>query len=101
MVTTEYLKQREGCFSSDFVEKIENLVEGLAKETRDQSDIYKKSSDHPDRYSYFYATIINDANYIVFIIKFSHINRKHSLSPDGWALLQNEKSFYIRVHDIE
>jgi len=50
---------------------------------------YKKMSkeDAPERYSYFYFNhhkIYDGLEYISF--KFHHINRRHALSPDGWAL---------------
>ena len=45
----------------------------------------------PERYSYFWHVVhrIYEDKYIIEF-HFHHINRRHALSPDGWALLCTE-----------
>lgn len=44
--------------------------------------------DAPERYTHFWFTYhsIYEGKYIIEFT-FHHINRRHALSPDGWALL--------------
>jgi hypothetical protein len=82
-------------FSCEFTASIELWLYDLSLASREEADNYK-TGDHPDRYSYFYDTTLGDASYLVFILRFHHINRRHPCSPDGWALMQTERVFYIR-----
>jgi hypothetical protein len=34
------------------------------------------------------------------VVKFMHVNRRHALSPDGWALMQSERIFKVRHMDL-
>ncbi len=63
-------------------------VKRIEAEYKEQAEKYDAMSreDAPERYSYFYA--YTDRR-IVRLTLF-HINRRHALSPDGWALLQTK-----------
>jgi len=90
-----YVKEKPDYISDAFVEKVTKWVNKKAEESRESAAGYKTAEKFPDRYSSFYATVLKDASHIVFILKFSHINRRHAFSPDGWAMLQSEQFFYI------
>lgn len=71
----------------------ENGKDGVAtveKKYRDAEAVHSSMprEDAPERYSHFWSNFheIYDGKVIVeFTIH--HINRRHALSPDGWALL--------------
>jgi len=44
--------------------------------------------------------ILSDAVNLCIVFKFSHTNRKHPLSPDGWALLQTKKAYHTDIWDF-
>ena len=90
-----YYEETDNYFTESFVKKVREWVDGLAKESRDIGDKYKKAETYPERYSYFWATTIADASHIVFILKLHHINRRHALSPDGWGCMTSEMLFYV------
>lgn len=52
-----------------------------------QCDEYdgKERSEAPERYSYFWARESDE----FFRFDFHHINRRHPMSNDGWALLKS------------
>jgi hypothetical protein len=94
-VTQTYAKQTSGYFTDEFVKAVETWVEDRAKELRAVAKSYEKAETFPDRYSYYYPYIAQSASDIVLIANFQHINRRHALSPDGWALMQNKRLFHV------
>lgn len=82
-------------FSGDFANKVAKYIDKMACESRKLAEQYKSDSDYPSRYSSFYHTVLHDASYMAIIIRFSHINRRHAMSPDGWALMQTQRVFVI------
>ena len=70
------------------------VIKEVEQRYKELSNNYDKMSrsEVPERYSCFWARKSGE----VIIFDFHHINRQHSMSPDGWALL---KSFWIL--DIE
>ena len=89
-----------GYFNESFVGDVGEYVNELSKESQTQADEYKTAPNHPDRYSYFWATTFSDAGHIVFILRFHHINRRHALSADGWGMMTSERLFYVSSTDI-
>lgn len=79
-----------GCdyITPEFTAQIKEFCESRGLELREKSDIYKISTDYPERYSYYYPSIANNATSVVVILRISHINRRHAMSPDGWAMMQ-------------
>lgn len=100
-VANEFVKEPERYFSDDFVVKIKKWADGLAKESKRLCDEYKTATDYPHRYSSFYCYTLGDCNHIVFILSFHHINRRHAMSPDGWAMLQSKRVFDVYSYDAE
>lgn len=70
-----------------------NAVEKVYEKYSDLDKKYKpmKSSDAPERYSYFFYSYYEmyPGNCVVKF-SFHHINRQHPFSDDGWAMLATE-----------
>ncbi len=80
----------EGCKTEKSAKK---SLDDLQKEYANAEKEYKKMSreEAPERYSYFwyfYHEVYEGKYFVEFT--FHHINRKHALSPDGWALLKTK-----------
>lgn len=86
-------------FEEDFVDDLTDVLEKRAKEYREKSDEYKEAEEYPQRYSYYYVNILHDVSDLCVIFRFSHINRNHALSPDGWAMMNSDKVFHAKVRD--
>ena len=89
----------EGYFTPEFISQLKEFVDSRGTELRSISDSYKTSDSYPDRYSYFWATVLHDASNVVVIFRFSHINRRHAMSPDGWAMLSSKKLHLVEFHE--
>jgi len=87
-------------FDTETIKRVTKSVEFLAKRSREISDSYETDPNYPERYSSFYAYIVADCNYVVAILKFHHINRRHAFSPDGWALLSTKKTVSFSHQDF-
>ncbi|WP_016743793.1 hypothetical protein [Rhizorhabdus wittichii] len=87
-------------FTDELIADIREWLDARAKAYQRMADSYKISTDHPDRYSYYWPTVIADASNIVIKLSVHHINRRHGMSPDGWALLQTKPLFLIETWDM-
>lgn len=87
-------------FTTEFVKEVSNWLDAQGKSYRLLGKAHDNAECPPDRYSYFYPHLTDSASCMVAVIKFHHINRRHGLSPDGWALLQSERLFHIRSTDL-
>lgn len=94
-VEREFAACPEDYFDSEFTKRISKWAEHQATDSRIQADRYRKAANFPDRYSSYYVNVLGDANHIVFIVRFTHINRRHGLSPDGWASFQTKACFFV------
>ncbi len=79
------------------LKEITDWAENRGKEFREKSDAYREADKFPSRYSYFYPHVMSSASYVAVILKFSHINRRHAMSPDGWAMLSSERAAWVKV----
>jgi hypothetical protein len=100
-VTEHYQQAGLDYFTDEFCESIQAWVTAKAKESQEIADPYKDSAVYPDRYTRYWVSTVSNASYIVFIISFHHINRRHAFSPDGWAMMQSERVFYVKSMDIK
>jgi len=91
-----------GCdyFTAKMVERVRKWCDERASSSRTEAEQYKDAVDYPDRYSSYWATVLDDASNIVVILKFHHINRRHAMSPDGWALLQSTRLVHVSTWDV-
>tara|TARA_Y100000310_G_scaffold291014_2_gene318630 strand:- start:5042 stop:5422 length:381 start_codon:yes stop_codon:yes gene_type:complete len=83
-----------------FLDDIRGWLDKRADKYHAKAEEFRKAAEYPSRYSHFYPHITSSASAIVAIFKFSHINRRHAMSPDGWAMLQNERTAHLFTHDI-
>jgi hypothetical protein len=96
----ERAKEREAShFSDQFIGEIRKWIGERSDELRALDRSYKTTEIYPDRYGYYSSTVIADASHIVVILRFLHTNRRHGLSPDGWACLQTKRVFYVDKWD--
>jgi len=101
---TEYVKHRYAthpvcCFTDEFIKDAEGWLDDKGEQSRAIAKTYDEHPDHPDRYSYFYPHVTSSASAIVALVTFHHINRRHGLSPDGWALMKTERTIIIWERD--
>ena len=87
----EYLRRGLSYIDDEMAEAVEEWVRERAMRHRERYDGYRNSDEFPPRYSSYYVSVLNDASHIVAIYRFSHINRRHALSPDGWAMMNTER----------
>ncbi|MCK9369524.1 hypothetical protein M0R04_06425 [Candidatus Dojkabacteria bacterium] len=90
------------CFTDDFAKELSEKL----KERKDQYDKlldeYKTATKFPDRYSTYYFDVLHNSSNLCVVFKFSHINRRHAMSPDGWAaLLETKQVCYIDLYDYK
>lgn len=98
-VTEQYSAGDYCYFADSFRDSIAKWMDSLSKGSRNLGDEYRHAEKYPDRYTYYYASVVSDCSHIVFIIKFHHINRRHALSPDGWGLMTSERIFYVDTEE--
>jgi len=101
----EYVSNRYNDLGCEYItdELAKDVADWLKRRQQrfsDDADGYKHAINFPDRYSYFFARVIHGASDIIALYEFMHINRRHALSPDGWALLQNRRLFDMQSYDI-
>lgn len=87
-------------FSDKLISLVKQKIKFTDEEGRLKSDEYKNAKEYPGRYSYQYSYVLGDCNYIAVIVNFSHINRRHALSPDGWAMMKNQETFVFYHYEI-
>ena len=89
------------CFSEELIAELNAKLKEREEHYKKLDKEYKTATDYPDRYSYYYFTVLTDtfANLCV-VFKFSHINRRHAMSPDGWALFGTKKVYYADIWDF-
>lgn len=100
-IAFEYAEQKLDYFTDEFKAEMCAWIDKQGIMSREQGDEYKASKEPPERYTYFYPRLIGDASYLVAIVKFHHINRRHPYSPDGWALMMNTKLFLIDNWEVQ
>lgn len=100
-VADEFSKESETYFTDNFIKRVKEYADGLAKESQRQCDEYKVAADYPHRYTSFWCYTLGDCNHIVFIISFHHINRRHAMSPDGWGMMKSKRLFDVYNYDAE
>ena len=88
----EYHRLDLNLIDTEFAKHIEQWVDARGKESRAVAERYKDAETYPNRYSSFYPTVLHDASNLVVILRFAHYNRRHALSPDGWALMTRDRT---------
>lgn len=80
--------------TDELVASVTDFIKKRELELDKKYRAYRSAEHFPDRYSTFHSRIANTASDIVVIVNFMHINRKHSLSPDGWAAMTSKRIFH-------
>ena len=88
-------------FTDTFVESVRAWLKERAAALRAKEAEYKDAAEYPTRYSYYWPVVVADASYIVVILRIHHINRRHAMSPDGWALMLTKPMFLIESIEIK
>jgi len=91
-----------GCeyITPELTRRVDDWCKERAQRYQQKADEYRDAADHPDRYSRYWATVLDNASHIVVILTFHHINRRHALSPDGWGMMEAERLVHIRSSDF-
>lgn len=86
-------------FSDEMVIELERSLKERRNEYHKLRDLYKDSKEYPDRYSSYYETVLHDLHNIVVIFDFSHINRRHAMSSDGWAMMSGTQVYLFKSNN--
>lgn len=100
-----YVAQRFNELGCDYITEelardVEVWLDARAAEFKARGDEYKTAADYPERYTYYWVSLIRSASTLVAKFSFHHINRRHALSPDGWALMVNKRLFDVDATDL-
>ena len=90
----------EFTFNAELVSELKASLSEREREYRRLDKEYKVSETYPDRYSRYWFNIVYDACDLCVVFHFFHTNRKHWLSPDGWAALTADKVCHINGQSI-
>lgn len=88
-------------FTKEFINEIENWVGKRRIENYNLCKHYDKAEEYPERYSRFWCIVTQSASDIVVIYNFLHTNRRHSFSPDGWAVMSGEHMVHLSLIELE
>ena len=100
-VAERFAASDDSYFSDAFVNEIRAWLNDRANELHEAAARYRGAPEFPDRYSRYWPSVVADASHIVIILSVHHVNRRHALSPDGWALLQRKPIFLIEALELE
>lgn len=81
--------------TDEFVKKVTEWIQDRAEKSRERADKFKTDPNHPERYSSYYIRVVHGASDVVAIASFMHINRRHPMSPDGWAVMCTTALFHF------
>lgn len=87
-------------FTEEFGDEVRAWIRKRADDYQGKAAAYKDSATFPERYSAYWAHLVHDGSYMVAVVSFMHYNRRHALSPDGWAVMQTEKCFHVKSWDF-
>lgn len=86
-------------FSDDLLVRLEHALKERAEEYRRLDGEYKNAEVYPNRYSTYYVYLTANATLLCVQFIFGHTNRKHPMSPDGWAYMQTTRYFNADYND--
>lgn len=96
-----YTKLGLGYFDDKFVKA---LRAWLKRRTATLDELYeanRTAANPPARYSTYWTDVAQSASNVVVIMKIHHINRRHAMSPDGWALLKTKRLVLIESPELD
>jgi len=93
--------QDEKFFDEGFVAGLKELLHARSAEYKANNDVHDNNeTDPPARYSKVDYVVMGDSCDLFVGMRFGHTNRRHALSPDGWAYLQTKQALYLRCFDF-
>jgi hypothetical protein len=88
-------------FSGELVTELKSKLKERQEHYDKLSEQYETATDYPERYTTYDFNILTDKfRDLCVIFRFSHINRKHPISPDGWALLETKRVYHADIWDF-
>jgi len=88
-------------FGNELITELKSKLMERQKHYDKLSKQYETATDFPERYTTYYFNILTDGVVdLCVIFRFSHINRKHPMSPDGWALKQTKRIYHTDIWDF-
>lgn len=87
-------------FTDEFTRDIAGWVKDRGAALRAESARYKTAETYPDRYSDYHASVFGDASNIAVVLHCFHTNRRHAMSPDGWAAFTERAVFLFDTHEV-
>lgn len=104
----EFLQERSNTFTDKYdfgfsdglIDEL-NVSLSERKEKYDQlAKEYKTAENYPERYTTYYFDVLHSVGNLCVVFVFSHINRHHPMSPDGWAMFGEKKVYHANVWDF-
>lgn len=99
-VEKRYSELEPSYISDELAADVKAWVKARGDELRAKDRAYKTATDYPSRYSYYSASVLHDASNIAVVMNWMHTNRRHPLSPDGWACLTERHVFAVATYDM-
>jgi len=87
-------------FSDELVIELKSKLTERQEHYDKLSKQYETATDFPERYTTYSFDILTDRADLCVIFKFSHINRRHPMSPDGWALMETKRIYHADIRDF-
>lgn len=88
------------CVTDDLISAVSEFCDARSAELRETASSYKEAAEYPTRYSSYYHRTIGGASDVVVILRVMHTNRRHAMSPDGWAAMTTTKLVHIGPNDF-
>lgn len=100
VVRTAYAESGACYISKDVIAVVEKAMDERSKAINAAAKDYGTATQFPDRYSSFHVSVAHNPSNVVGIFRFHHINRRHALSPDGWASLMTTRLVHVDSSDL-
>lgn len=96
----DQLESYEPAAIDSLKKSLRSYIDELSAEHKEADAKYKTAESYPERYSTFWGSVLVDVSYVAVILRFGHTNRRHALSPDGWAYLSTSRTFSADLYDV-
>lgn len=95
------IKRKVSYFEEEYINRVQEILDIRCNELEKLYKEYKTSREYPQRY-YSLSARVNAYSVVEIYIglKFTHINRQHPFSLDGWGAWFPE-SYILRVQNYE
>lgn len=85
--------------TDDLAKDIERWIGVRAEASRTKDADYKEAKEYPARYSCYWTSVASNGHELFVKLRFIHTNRRHGLSPDGWAATRTKRIVHIDDFD--